>query len=194
MMGFAALNPSYAIIAALMCGFAGPAQAQFDFYRGKQIRMVIGHPVGGDYDIGGRLLAKYLARHIPGQPAIIPQNMPAAGSIVAANFLQAQAPSDGTVFGSFSRNFPNQALMGLPLVEADPRRFIYLGAPSLPSRVCVAWHTAKVRKLDDLFTHELIVSASAGSSLSIVPTVLNHVLHTRFRIIEGYKGIADSII
>jgi tripartite-type tricarboxylate transporter receptor subunit TctC len=191
------MNARYGLLlAALVCGLAGHAHAQSaaEFYRGKQIRMIIGHPVGGDYDIGGRLLAKYLARHIPGQPTIIPQNMPAAGSIVAANFLQAQAPRDGSVFGSFSRNFPNQALMGLPLVEADPRRFIWLGATSLPSRVCVAWHTAKVQTLDDLFSQELIVSAAAGTSLSTVPTVLNHVLGTKFRIIEGYKGIADSII
>jgi len=80
------------------------------------------------------------------------------------------------------------------VAQADPRRFIYLGATSLPSRVCVAWHTAGVKTLDDLFTHELIVAAAAGTSLSIVPTVLNHVLQTRFRIVEGYKGIPDSIL
>jgi tripartite-type tricarboxylate transporter receptor subunit TctC len=183
-----------AIAAFALVAMATAAHAQTDFYKGKQVRMVIGHPVGGDYDIGGRLLAKYMTRHIPGQPTIIVQNMPAAGSIVAANFLQRQAPADGTVFGSFSRNFPSQALLGQSRIEADPRRFIYLGATSLPSRVCVAWHTAKVKTLDDLFVHELIAGASAGSSLSIVPTVLNHVLHTKFRLVEGYKGTTDTIL
>jgi tripartite-type tricarboxylate transporter receptor subunit TctC len=196
MMGFASLNPSYILAAALCLGAAGGAfgQSAPDFYKGKQVRMIVGHPVGGDYDIGGRLLAKHMARHIPGQPTIIVQNMPGAGSITAANFLQLQAPRDGTVFGSFSRNFPSQALMGQTPIEADPRKFVYLGATSLPSRVCVAWHTARVKTLDDLFAHELIVASSAGTSLSIVPTVLNHVLRTRFRLIEGYRGIADSII
>jgi len=171
------------------------AQAAQDFYRNKQIRMIIGHPVGGDYDVGGRVLAKHLPKHIPGQPAVIVQNMPAAGSIVAANYLHNQAPRDGTVFGSFSRNFPSQALMGQNNIEADPRRFNYLGATSLPSRVCVHWHTARVKTLADLFTQELITAgASAGTSLSIIPTVLNHVLGTKFRVIEGYKGISDSIL
>jgi tripartite-type tricarboxylate transporter receptor subunit TctC len=179
---------------ALVCIMPAAASAQDDFYKGKQVRMVIGHPVGGDYDIGGRLIAKYMPKYIPGQPTIIVQNMPAAGSIVAANFLHNQAPRDGLVFGSFSRNFPGQALVGQTVIEADPRRFNWLGATSLPSRVCVAWHTARVKTLDDLFEHPFIVSAAAGTSLSIIPTVLNHVLQTKFRIIEGYKGISDAIL
>lgn len=171
---------------------AQPAQ---DTYRGKQIRMIIGHPVGNDYDLGGRFLAKYLTRHIPGNPMIVVSNMPAASSVAAANFLYGQAPRDGSVFGSFSRNLPNQALMGLANIEADPRRFAFLGATSQPSRVCVNWHTARVKTVEDLFTQELITAgASYGASLSIIPTVLNHVLGTRFKIVEGYKGIPDAMI
>src|SRR5262249_61517754 len=119
--------------------------------------------------------------------------MPQAASIVAANFVYAQAPRDGTIIGSFSRNLPSQALMGQTNVEADPRRFIWLGASSLPARVCVRWHTAPVKTPADLFTQEFIV-AGAGSSLSILPTVFNHVLGTRFRIIQGYKGTTDVIL
>jgi tripartite-type tricarboxylate transporter receptor subunit TctC len=178
-------------------GLASNAHGQTapDFYRGRQVRMIIGHPVGGDYDVGGRVLAKYLPKHIPGHPTVVVQNMPQAASIVAANFLQTHAPRDGTVFGSFSRNFASQALMGQPNIEADPRRFVWLGAYSLPSRVCVNWHTAPVKTPADLFTHELIIAGGgAGSSLSIVPTVLNHVLGTKFRVIEGYKGITDAAL
>src|SRR6185503_16464235 len=103
---------TFATLTALVAlGISPGAGAQDDFYRNKQIRMIIGHPVGGDYDVGGRLLAKYLPKHIPGNPIVIVQNMPAAGSIVAANYLFNQAPKDGTVFGSFSRNFPSQALV-----------------------------------------------------------------------------------
>jgi tripartite-type tricarboxylate transporter receptor subunit TctC len=190
---------AYHVLTALCVaqGLASSAfgQAAPDFYKGKQVRMIIGHPVGGDYDIGGRVLAKYLPKHIPGRPAVIVQNMPQASSIVAANFLQNHAPRDGTVFGSFSRNFASQALMGQPNIEADPRRFVWLGAFSLPSRVCVNWHTAPVKTAADLFTHELIIAGGgAGSSLSIVPTVLNHVLGTKFRVIEGYKGITDAAL
>jgi tripartite-type tricarboxylate transporter receptor subunit TctC len=172
-----------------------PAAAQTDFYAGKQIRMIIGHPPGNDYDLAARFLAKYLVRHIPGEPTIIAQNMPQAASITAANFLYSQAPRDGTVFGSFSRNVPSQARMGQANVTADPRLFNWLGATSLPSRVCVAVAASPVKTPADLFTHELIVAGSgAGSSLSILPTVFNHVLGTKFRVIEGYKGTTEAVL
>src|SRR3954447_15290806 len=168
------------ILAAVVFACLSPVatHAQDDFYRGKQVRMIVGHPVGGDYDVGARLIVKYMPKYIPGQPTVIVQNMPAAGGIIAANFLHNQAARDGLVFGSFSRNFPVQALVGQSVIEADPRRFNWLRATSLPSRVCVAWHTARVKTLDDLFEHPFIVSAAAGTSLSIIPTVLNHVLQT----------------
>jgi tripartite-type tricarboxylate transporter receptor subunit TctC len=181
------------LAAAAPLGASG--QTGQDFYANKQIRMIIGHPVGNDYDLAARFLAKYLVRHIPGEPTIIAQNMPQAASITAANFLYSQAPRDGTVFGSFSRNVPSQARMGQANVSADPRLFNWLGATSLPSRVCVAWATAPVKTPADLFTHELIVAGSgAGSSLSILPTVFNHVLGTKFRVIEGYKGTTDAVL
>jgi tripartite-type tricarboxylate transporter receptor subunit TctC len=184
-----------ALSLALCVSTAALGESVQDFYKGKQIRLISGHPVGGDYDVGARFLAKHLQKHIPGQPAVIVQNMPQAASIVAANFIATLAPRDGTVIGSFSRNFASQALMGQPNIEADPRRFIWLGAYSLPSRVCVNWHTAPVKTPADLMTQELIIAGGgAGSSLSIVPTVLNHVLGTKFRVIEGYKGITDAAL
>jgi tripartite-type tricarboxylate transporter receptor subunit TctC len=189
----AALCSAVCLAVATPC--AAWAQAAPDFYANKQIRMIIGHPAGNDYDLAARFLAKYLVRHIPGEPTIIAQNMPQAASITAANFLYGQAPRDGTVFGSFSRNVPSQARMGQANVTADPRQFNWLGATSLPSRVCVAWGTSPVRTPADLFTHELIVAGSgAGSSLSILPTVFNHVLGTKFRVIEGYKGTTDAVL
>jgi tripartite-type tricarboxylate transporter receptor subunit TctC len=184
-----------ALVAALCTASAAFGQSAQDFYRGKQIRIVVGHPVGNDYDLAARFLANYLAKHIPGEPTIIVQNMPAAASIAAANFLYAQAPRDGTVLGSFSRNVPSQALMGQANVEVDPRRFNWLGATSHPARVCVRWFTASTRTIADLFTQEFIVAgAGAGSSLSILPTVFNQVLGTRFRIVQGYHGMTDAVL
>jgi tripartite-type tricarboxylate transporter receptor subunit TctC len=157
--------------------------------------MIVGHPVGNDYDLGGRILAKYLTRHIPGNPTIVVSNMPAASSVAATNFLYAQAPRDGTVFGSFSRNIPSQALMRQANLNVDPRKFNWLGGTALPGRVCVAWHTSKVRTPADLLQQELIVGGGgSGTSLSIVPTVFNHVLGTKFRIVEGYKGTTDTVL
>lgn len=178
---------------AAACGNAGHGAETF--YRGKQIHLIAGFPVGNDYDVGARLLVKYLPKYIPGAPAVIVQNMPQAASVAAVNYLYAQAPRDGTVFGSFSRNIVNDALTGEPNVRVDPRRLIWLGATSHPARVCVRRSDAPVKTPADLFTHEMIVSAGgASSSLAIVPTVLNKVLHTKFRIVEGYNGMGDSIL
>jgi tripartite-type tricarboxylate transporter receptor subunit TctC len=184
------------VVAAAIALLSSSAAAQSDgFYKGKQLRLIIGNPAGGDYDLGGRLLAKYMSRTIPGTPVIVVQNMPGASTIVAANHLYNVAPKDGTVFGSFSRNVPGQAVLGNENLKADPRKYAWIGGSSLPSRVCVAGAGSPVKSVNDLFGHELIVAGSgAGSSLSIVPTVLNHFLGTRFKIVEGYKGATDAII
>ncbi len=180
------------VMAALLLG--SPASAA-DFYQGKQIRLIAGFPAGNDYDLGARVLVKYLPKYIPGQPSIIVQNLPQAASVAAANYLYAQAPRDGTVFGTFSRNIVNDALTGQPNLDLDPRRFIWLGATSRPARVCVRWFTAPVKTPADLFTQEFIVGAAGtGSSLAILPTVLNHVLGTKFRIVEGYQGMGDTML
>src|SRR5207237_9396480 len=123
-----------------------------DLYGGRQIGLMVGQPVGNDHDVGARLLARYLGKHIPGNPAVIVQNMTAAASVAAANFVYVQAPRDGTVIGTFSRNFPSQAMMGQPHIEADPRRFQWLGATSFPGRVCTAATNAPVQTSPDLFT------------------------------------------
>src|SRR3981189_2813047 len=95
---------------AMLLAFGAHAQTSSDFYKGKQIRMIIGHSVGNDYDLAGRFLARYLAKHIPGEPAIIVQNMPAAASIAAANFLASEASGVGPTAGAFSRNVPRHGL------------------------------------------------------------------------------------
>jgi tripartite-type tricarboxylate transporter receptor subunit TctC len=181
-------------IAFSLLAMASSAHAD-DFYRGKQIRLIAGFPAGNDYDLGARLLVKYLPKYIPGQPTIIVQNMPQAASVVAANYLYVQAPRDGTAFGSFSRNIVNDALTGQANVVIEPRKVIWLGATSRPSRVCARWYTAPVKTPADLFTQDFIVGAAgATSSLAILPTVLNKVLGTKFRIVEGYQGMGDAML
>jgi tripartite-type tricarboxylate transporter receptor subunit TctC len=183
-----------AIALGLLLGAASAAHAD-DFYKNKQLRLIAGFPAGNDYDLGARLLVRYLPKYIPGQPGIIVQNLPQAASVAAANYLYTQAPRDGTVLGSFSRNIVNDALTGQPNLVADPRRFNWLGATSRPARVCVRASTAPVKTPADLFTTEFIVGAAgATSSLAILPTVLNNVLGTKFRIVEGYQGMGDTLL
>ena len=110
------------VLAGALLATPAGAQSAADFYKGKQIKMIVGFAAGNDYDIGARVLAKYLGKHIPGQPVIIVQNMPQAASIVAANYVYTQAPRDGTVIGALTRNIASLALMGQPNLEADPRR------------------------------------------------------------------------
>lgn len=185
------------IVAAFLIAFGTPSTVHSqDFYKGKTLRVVVGHNVGNDYDVGTRLLTKYLSKHIPGHPAIVVQNMPQAAGIASANFLHGQAPRDGLVWGSFTRNYPNQAIMHVANVEGDPRQLNWLGATSFPSRVCIVSATAKVKTASDLFKHELIVGGGPGvsSSNSILPTVFNRILGTKFRVITGYKGAQDAVL
>ena len=171
------------------------AQSEADFFKARQVRMVVGFSPGNEYDVGARLLARYLGRHIPGNPTVIVQNMPQAASIVAANYIYTQAPRDGTVIGAITRNLVNQALLGQPNLEADPRRLIWLGATSFPGRVCVVGDKAPVKTAADVFTQELIVGSNgAGNSTNILPTIFNHVLGARFKLIEGYKGTPDIVL
>ena len=189
------LMPTLCGAALLTLTGAAAAQAPTEFYKGKQIRLVVGNAAGGDYDLGARLLARYMPRHIPGTPAVIVQNMPGASGNNAASFLYSVAPKDGTVFGSFSRNLPSQAALGRLKADIDPRKYSWIGAASLPSRICVAWEGTPVSKAEDVFSKELIVgSTGAGSVQSIVPTVINKVANTKFRPVEGYRGIAEIVV
>ena len=192
-----ALCPALVLILAVLGASCYPANAENaeEFYRGKQIRLIIGNAAGAEYDLGGRLLARYLGRHIPGHPTIVVQNMPGAAGILASNYLYNAAPRDGTVFGSVSRNIPIQAAIGRDNLSADPRRFGWIGGSGLPSRVCYVRASSPIRTARDLFEQELIVGgAGAGSSLSFVPVALQRVLHMKFRLVEGYRGIADAVV
>src|SRR5215210_9428974 len=88
---------------AMLSSVPAQAQAVADFYRGKTLRILIGYGPGGGYDIYGRLVAEFLPRHLPGNPTIVAQNMPGAGSFVAAKYIYDVAPKDGTVFGSLAQ-------------------------------------------------------------------------------------------
>ena len=116
-----------AIIWAPLAG--AQAQSVEAFYRGKTITVLIGYGVGGSDDLWARLVARYMGRHIPGQPLVVPQNMPGAGSLVATNQIYNVAPKDGTVIGVINRGVPFEAVLGGGGVQFDPRKFNWLGSP-----------------------------------------------------------------
>src|ERR1700740_2914072 len=116
--------------AALRAQPAG-AQTVEEFYKGKSITLVVGNGPGGGFDVFGRLLARHIGRYVPGNPPVIVQNMPGAGSLVAANYLYNLAPKDGTTFGLIARNMPLLGLLGgNSNVRFDPRKFTWLGSSS----------------------------------------------------------------
>jgi tripartite-type tricarboxylate transporter receptor subunit TctC len=176
--------------AGVVLALAAPARAE-DFYKGKSISLVIATATGGGYDTYARLIARHLGRHIPGQPAIVPQNMPGAAGIRAANYLYAAAPKDGTAIGMLDQATYLDQVLGTPGLTADATRLNWIGRILSNSAVLYAWHLAKVKRIEDALTQELIVSTS-GAASRLNWTVLNNVVGTRLKIITGYQGSSDS--
>src|SRR5262249_10833563 len=177
------------VAAGLVLAMACPRAE--DFYKGKSISLVIATATGGGYDTYARLIARHLGRHIPGQPAIVPQNMPGAAGIRAANYLYAAAPKDGTAIGMLDQATYLDQVLGTPGLTADATRLNWIGRILSNSAVLYAWHLAKVKRIEDALTQELIVSTS-GAASRLNWTVLNNVVGTRLKIITGYQGSSDS--
>src|SRR5215831_17143997 len=176
-------------LAAILPALA-PAQAD-DFYKGRTISLVIASNASGGYDTYGRLLARYLPRHLAGNPSVVPQNMPGAGGVRGANYIYAVAPKDGTTIGIFDQAVFLNQLLGVPGLRGDVRNFNWVSRMASNSAVLVAWHTAAVKKIEDAFTHELIVAAP-GSSSRLNWTALNAITGTKLKLLTGYEGPATS--
>ena len=113
-------------IMAALIGLIEPARADAvaDFYRSKSIQLVLGYGPGGGYDVYARVIARYLGKYIPGNPAVVVINMPGAGSLRATNFLYTTAPKDGLTIGAFARDMPLMGILGGNAnVQFDPRKF-----------------------------------------------------------------------
>jgi tripartite-type tricarboxylate transporter receptor subunit TctC len=163
------------------------------FYRGKQIDLVIGSSVGGGYDAYARLIARYLGRYIPGNPTIVPQNMPGAGSNKAGGYIYALAPKDGTAIGAVFPGIILQPLIGTVPTPHDPSKFIYLGSANSDVYMCVARKDAAVQTFKDLLTQVLIVAGGTeGDTTHDLPVIENNLLGAHFRIVSGYPGMREN--
>jgi tripartite-type tricarboxylate transporter receptor subunit TctC len=185
-------------VAAALAGFALSsaslaADPVEDFYKDKQLRLIVGVTAGDGYDLWSRLVARHMAGHIPGRPTIVVQNMPGAGMITATNYLYTVAPRDGTAFGSISRSLPTHALLERPNIRFDPRQFGWIGSPETVNRVCTVSPSANVKTIDDVFKQETVVGGiGAGMTPTFLPTLLNNLVATKFRVVEGY-GSASAV-
>jgi tripartite-type tricarboxylate transporter receptor subunit TctC len=174
-----------------------PARAEGadEFYKGKQIRLIVGTAAGQDYDSWARLIGRHMTRFIAGNPAFIVENMPGAGHILATNFLFNLAPRDGTALGMVSRNMTEAAVMRLPNVRFDPGRFNWIGSPELNHRVLFVNTASGFNKVSDLFERELIVGTPGGAQgVSAAPILLKNLLHMRLKIIQGYHSPGDVVL
>ena len=182
------------LLTALLAAWLMPAQAQQagDFYRGKNIDLHIGYTVGGGYDIYARLLARHMGRHIPGNPTIVPRNMPGAGSLRLANWLYHAAPKDGSAFGTIGRGIAFDPLIGGKGAEFTATEFGWIGSANDEVSVCTAWGATGISKFEELYTREMIVGGTgATADTDLFPKVLNAVLGTKMRVVSGYPGGAD---
>ena len=165
------------LLAFLHCGkrYAGAA-AQSDPFAGKSVQMIIGFGPGGGYDLWARTVGRHIGRHLPGTPNVVPQNMPGAGSYTAASHIYNVAPKDGTVMGIIARDAALGPLTGASGARFDPTRLSWIGTPTKETNVCIAYHTAKVKSVQDLYRDQLIVgSTGAGTGTRSYPKALERI-------------------
>jgi tripartite-type tricarboxylate transporter receptor subunit TctC len=178
---------------ARVCGLAAllalPARAETvaDFYRGRDITLIIASGVAGGYDTYARVFARHFADHVPGRPGIIPKNVPAGGGLTAANTLFAVSAKDGLTIAALTNGVAMDPLFGNPGARFDAQKFGWIGSIGKLQNVCATWHESPIRTIAAAREREVVVAAAgATSNTAIVPRVLNAALGTRFKIVAGY--------
>jgi len=181
-----------AIGLALLLASALPVWAQDDaaaFYKGKVVRLIVGIGVGSGYDINARLLARYLPKYIPGNPTVIVQNQPGAGSLSMTNQLYAGGPFDGTAIGASFNGLPTTPLLQPTGARFEAVKLNWVGSTNRETQAMYVWHTAPIQTLDDLKTKEMIVGAQApGSTQYDYPVLARALFGWKTKVITGYEA------
>ena len=163
-----------------------------DFYRGKTINLVISTPPGGEYDLHGRLIGRFIGRHIPGTPTVVAQHMGGGGGVVMANYLYNIAPRDGTVLGVHNKALPASQVMGEPSLKVDHSKLLWIGSLAPNSETMALWKTTGVKSLEDARRTEVIIGTSGTDNITYMfPKLIMELLGARFRLITGYRGGND---
>ncbi len=171
------------------------AQTPEGLFARKTITIYIGNTAGGSYDLYGRAVARFLGKHLPGNPNVIATNMPGAGTLNAANFIYRVAPKDGTAIGIVTETLALEQATANPAAQYDATKFDWMGRIASSNNIQMQWHTSKVQSIDDAKTiASPIAAAGAGNLSEIIPTLLNKVLNTKFRIINGYPASAEGML
>jgi tripartite-type tricarboxylate transporter receptor subunit TctC len=175
------------LLAAVGSASGAGAQTVEEFYRSRPITLLVGGGAGGGYDTYARILARHMPKHIPGHPAIVAKNLPAAAGLAAASALATTADRDGATIAAFTNGAAMEPLLGNPAARYDARSFGWLGSIGKLQNVCATWHASPVRTIEAARAREVIVAAAgATSNTAIVPRALNALIGTRFKIVAGY--------
>jgi tripartite-type tricarboxylate transporter receptor subunit TctC len=194
-MGRKALISAVSLALAFAAAGTARAESTVDVYKDKQLKLIISSSPGGGYDLYSRLVARHLPDHLPGAPIIVPQNMPGAGGIKAADYLYTVAPKDGLTIGNLQNTVPFEPMYGTKQATFDPGKFNWLGSPSKEVAFLLVWHTVPVNTLDDAKTHELILGASGNNSTpAFYARVLQSVFGIKVKLINGYPGQTESFL
>jgi tripartite-type tricarboxylate transporter receptor subunit TctC len=177
----------------LLMGIAitSPARAQ-ESLAGKTIRLSIGTGPGGGYDTYGRLVARHIGHHIPGNPSVVPQNMPGAASLTLTNYLYNQAPRDGTAIGIINQAMPTEQYLLEQNIHYDSGKFNWIGRVSSAVEMLIVWHTVPVERIEDVRGREVIMGGTGPTSSTVfVPYLLNNLAGMKFKVIMGFNGTTE---
>jgi tripartite-type tricarboxylate transporter receptor subunit TctC len=189
----------FGVLAAAMLPavLAVPAAGQAvgdEFYKGKQVSIVVGFGPGGGYDAYARLLGRHIGNHIPGRPSVVVQNMEGAGSVRASNFVYTNAAKDGTVIAAPNQNMPMYQILGGKAAQFQAEKLQWIGSLVGSNGLLYMWHTSPIRSLEDARKREVPLGGTGTNSDShIFPTLINKLLGTRFKVINGYAGGSKEI-
>lgn len=176
-----------ACVGIVSFGHYAAADDVASFYSGKKLDFVIGSAPGGGYDVYGRLVVRHIARFIPGEPTVIPKNMPGGSSRVAAQHLFSVAAKDGTSIGMINQELPLAQALG-DAGKYDTAKFRWIGSPDWDVRVVTMWHATGIRTIEDAKSRPLTMGTSGPTEATGYPEILNTLAGTRFRSVRGYQG------
>jgi len=178
---------------AFLAGMAGVTAAADDYYKGKQITMIVGYAPGGGFDFFARLVARHYGQYIPGNPTVVVQNMPGASSVKAANFLYNVARKDGSMIAALGSTIALNKLLGRP-AKYNPEKYFWIGRIAAGDSVGIVWHTSTVKSMADAMTKQLIwATGSPMGPTSMTGNALNRLVGTKFKIVKGYKGSSPML-
>jgi len=166
------------------------------FYKGRSVQLLIGFSPTGGYDTYARTLARYMGKHIPGNPTVVPQNMPGAGGLKVANYIYNVAPKDGTAFAIFARGIPMERLLGRTAGhQFDATKFTWIGSITDEPSVCVFWHQSGIKTWEDMKTKTYKLGGSGIlTDLDIYSNVLHNVFDLKSRLISGFPGGSEVVL